>query len=130
MELGIGAGVVIAVLVAATRPWLVVPFTTDPAVRDLTEQVLWFVALVQPVAAAVFVLDGILIGAGDTRYLALAMLLASAAYAVLLAVAFATDAGLLWLWAAFSCWVGFRWIGLYARYRTDRWIVTGTVRTP
>jgi Na+-driven multidrug efflux pump len=99
-------------------------------VRDLTEQVLWFVALLQPVAAVVFVLDGILIGAGDTRYLALAMLLASAAYGLLLGVGIVADAGLLWLWAAFSCWVVFRWIGLHLRYRTDRWIVTGTVRAP
>ena len=45
-------------------PGSCVPFTSDASVRDLAEQVLWFVAVLQPVAAAVFVFDGILIGAG------------------------------------------------------------------
>lgn len=91
---------------------------------------LWFVAVLQPLAAAVFVFDGILIGAGDARYLAGAMVAASVVYAGLLAVAVPLGAGLLWLWAAFSVWIVLRWIGLYLRFRTDRWIVTGTVRTP
>jgi putative MATE family efflux protein len=129
LQLGIGAGVVIAVVVGATRGRLVVPFTTDPAVRDLAEQVLLVVALLQPVAAAVFVFDGILIGAGDARYLAAAMVVASVIYGGLLAVAVRAGAGLLWLWAAFAVWMGLRWLGLSLRFRSDRWIVTGTVRT-
>ena len=130
LELGVGAGIVIGALVAVARPWLVVPFTTDASVRDLAEQVLLLVALLQPLAAAVFVLDGILIGAGDARYLAIAMVAASVVYAGLLAIAVAAGAGLVWLWAAFSVWIGLRWLGLFLRYRSDRWIVTGTVRTP
>jgi putative MATE family efflux protein len=130
LELGAGAGVAIALVVAATRPWLVVPFTDDPVVRDLTEQVLWFVAALQPLAAAVFVLDGILIGAGDARYLAGAMVVASLGYGGVLAVTVLAGGGLLWLWAAFVVWVGLRWLGLHLRFRSDRWIVTGTVRTP
>ena len=74
--------------------------------------------------------DGILIGAGDARYLAIAMVAASVVYAGLLAIAIAAGAGLLWLWAAFSVWIGLRWLGLFLRFRSDRWIVTGTVRTP
>ncbi|QIN79162.1 hypothetical protein GBA65_12235 [Rubrobacter marinus] len=38
-------------------------------------------ALMQPVGAAVFALDGILIGAGDTRFLKWSMLAALAAFA-------------------------------------------------
>jgi putative MATE family efflux protein len=130
LELGIGAGLGVAVLVAATRHALVLPFTDDPAVRHLTAQVLWFVAALQPLAAAVFVLDGILIGAGDARYLAVAMLAASLAYGGLLAGTAAAGVGLLWLWAAFAVWIGLRGLGLAVRFRSGRWIVTGTVRTP
>ena len=130
LELGVGAGVVIGLVVAATRPWLVIPFTDDAAVRGLSEQVLWFVAALQPVAAVVFVLDGILIGAGDARYLALAMVVASVGYGGLLVVAIESGAGLLWLWGAFVVWVLLRWLGLHLRFRSDRWIVTGTVRAP
>ena len=108
-----------------------IPFTNDPAVRDLTEQVLWFVALLQPLAAAVFVLDGILIGAGDARYLAAAMVAASVGVRRAARGRPSRPApGLLWLWAAFAVWIGLRWLGLQLRFRSDRWIVTGTVRTP
>ena len=43
---------------------------SDPAVRDLLAPVLLVAALGQPIAGVVFVLDGVLIGAGDGRYLA------------------------------------------------------------
>ncbi|MGZ4677477.1 MAG: MATE family efflux transporter [Acidimicrobiia bacterium] len=130
LELAIAAGLAIGVVVAVARPWLVVPFTDDHAVRSLTEQVLWFVAILQPLAAGVFVLDGILIGAGDARYLALAMLVASAIYAGLLAVLGIVGVGLVALWAAFSVWMVLRAVGLAARYRTGRWVVLGTLRAP
>ena len=42
--------------------------------------VLVFVAVMQPVNGVVFVLDGLLIGAGDLRYLAVAMLIPSALF--------------------------------------------------
>ncbi len=129
LELGIAGGLAIGLVVAATRPWLVVPFTDDPAVRDLAAQVLWFVAALQPLAAAVFVLDGILIGAGDARYLALAMVAASGGYSVVLVLLLATGPTLLWLWAAFGLWIGLRWYGMYRRFRTDRWLVTGATGT-
>jgi Na+-driven multidrug efflux pump len=90
--------------------------------------VLWIVAALQPVAAAVFVLDGILIGAGDSRYLALAMVGATLVYLPAVAGVAAVGAGLLMLWAAFSLWVVARLVGLGARYATDRWVVTGAVR--
>ena len=48
-------------------------FTHDAGVIDQA-QVLWpLFALMQPAGAIVFALDGILIGAGDARYLAGAM---------------------------------------------------------
>jgi putative MATE family efflux protein len=129
LELGIAAGVVLGIVVALGRSLLVVPFTDDPAVRALTEQVLWVVAGLQPVAAAVFVLDGILIGAGDQRYLAAAMVAASVVYAALLVGLAFLGPTLVWLWCAFGVWVGLRWYGMYRRYRRDRWLVTGAVRT-
>ena len=46
-------------------------------------------------------LDGVLIGAGDAGYLALAMLVATIGVFVPAAIAvFTLDAGLLWLWGA------------------------------
>ena len=71
LEWGVVTGVGAALFVFAVQPLLALVFTDDPAVRDELLGVLWAVALMQPLAAVVFVLDGILIGAGDSRYLAL-----------------------------------------------------------
>ena len=62
-------------------PFLGALFTDDPAVHDLLVPVLLVAAIGQPVAGVVFVLDGVLIGAGDGRYLAWAGLVVLAAYA-------------------------------------------------
>ena len=51
-------------------------FTSDPDVIDQAHDCGRCSALLWPVAAVVFALDGILIGAGDTRYLAAAMVVA------------------------------------------------------
>lgn len=128
LELGLVAGLGLGVLTAVLRPVLVPLFTDSRAVEALAEQVLWIVAALQPVAAAVFVLDGILIGAGDSRYLARAMAAATLIYLPAVAFVSAVDGGLLMLWAAFSLWVVARLVGMGARYLTDRWLVTGAVR--
>ncbi len=129
LEWGVAAGVVLGIAVAITRPWLAALFTDDSDVRTLVEQLLWFVAALQPAAAVVFVLDGVLIGAGDAGYLAIAMLIATlAVYLPAALVVAALDAGLLWLWAAIALWMLARLVGMVARYRTDRWQVTGAVR--
>jgi len=128
LELGLLAGFALGILTALLRPVLVPLFTDSRAVELLAEEVLWFVAALQPIAALVFVLDGILIGAGDSRYLAAAMAVATLVYLPAAAFVAAVDGGLLMLWAAFSLWVVARLVGMGARFVTDRWLVTGAVR--
>jgi putative MATE family efflux protein len=125
---GVLVGCAFGVIVALTRPWLASLFTNDDAVRDLTEQLLWFVAALQPAAAVVFVLDGVLIGAGDAGYLALAMLAATVLVYLPAALGvYALDAGIFWLWGAFALWMVARLVGMTARFLTPRWEVTGAV---
>jgi Na+-driven multidrug efflux pump len=128
LEWGIAGGVVLGGLTAVLRPVVVPLFTDDRAVETLAEQVLWFVAALQPVAGAVFVLDGILIGAGDSRFLAAAMAIATLAYLPIVGLVSVLDGGLIALWAAFSLWVVARLVGMGGRFATDRWVVTGAVR--
>lgn len=119
------AGVAFGAAVIAARPWLAAIFTGDHAVRHATTTVLWVVGAMQPVAALVFVLDGILIGAGDSRYLAKAM---AGTTAVFLPVAFAVlafDGNLVALWLALYWFVLARLFGMGRRYRTAHWLVTG-----
>jgi Na+-driven multidrug efflux pump len=74
------------------------------------------------------VLDGILIGAGDVRYLALAMVAATACYLPVAFLVLATNAGLLALWGALYVFMLARLYGMGRRYRGDAWLVTGTLR--
>lgn len=113
-------GVVLGLGIAATAPHLGVLFSNDPQVHELLTPTVLVAALAQPIAGVVFVLDGILIGAGDTVYLAwghAAVLLAFAPMAVL-----APD--LTRLWVAFAVgFMGSRAVMLLWRVRTDRWLI-------
>jgi Na+-driven multidrug efflux pump len=130
LELGVVVGMVFGAAVVVARPWLASIFTTDTGVRHLVLEVLWIVAAVQPVAAVVFVLDGVLIGAGDVGYLALAMLVATVGVYLPAAVAVAAlDGGLLWLWGALALWMIARFVGMAGRFRTTRWEVEGAVHS-
>src|SRR5690606_34934393 len=80
LQLGVAASGALAVVVAATSPWVGALFTPDPDVARLVGFLLLWVALLQPVGAIAFVLDGVLIGAGDQRFLARAMAGAAAAF--------------------------------------------------
>jgi Na+-driven multidrug efflux pump len=79
--------------------------------------------------AIVFVLDGVLIGAGDQRFLALAMAGATLGVFAPLAVAVTVaDAGVLALWGALACWFAARGVALVTRYAGPHWQVTGATR--
>ena len=106
LQWGTGAGAALGVIIAAGGWWFALLFTTDPDVRVAIALGMAVAGLLMPVAGWVFVLDGVLIGAGDGRYLAAAGVVTLVAYApVALAVrAWAPDGavGLAWLWLAFA----------------------------
>jgi putative MATE family efflux protein len=121
-------GAVFGALIFALRPLLPALFAAEPPVRHLLLVILLIVAVQQPVAGVVFVLDGVLIGAGDQNYLAVAGLISTAAFGAALAVALATHSGLLGVWAAISLWLLVRFATLTLRSRGSRWLVTGAIR--
>ena len=100
-----------------------------PEVLDLLVPVLLVAAVGQPVAGVVFVLDGVLIGAGDGRYLAWAGVITLLVFAPGAITVWWTGAGLAWLWAAYASWIVARAVTLVWRERSDAWLVTGAVRT-
>ena len=128
IQWGIGAGILAACVVIAARNPLAAIFTDDPAVRDLMKSVLPIVALWQPIGAIVFVLDGVLIGAGETRYLAGAMIVATVAFLPGAIVVATAGTSLVALWWALGVFLVARAIGMYARYRGDAWLVAGAAR--
>ena len=93
VQWGAIGGVVCAVLLAVASPFLGILFTPDPAVRELLVPVLVVAALGQPIAGVVFVLDGVLIGAGDGTYLAWGGLVVLVVYAPVVLWVAVTSAG-------------------------------------
>ncbi len=127
---GLGAGI----LLAAVHSWLPVIFTTDPQVRTAVAAGLLVIALGQPIVGYAYVLDGVLIGAGDARWLAGAQLVLFVAYLpIVLTVAALRDPLLLLgdgaavaaLWIAFVAFMALRGLLLRHRARGEAWMVTG-----
>jgi putative MATE family efflux protein len=125
---GVIYGAAFGVLLAAAIPVLPGLFAAAPEVRRLLVAVLLVAAAQQPVAGVVFVLDGVLIGAGDQDYLAVAGLAAAAVFAAGAAIVVAEHGGLVALWLAFSAWLLARFCTLTLRARSSQWLVTGAVR--
>ena len=111
----------------SASPFLGPLFTGDERVQDLLVPVLLVAAAGQPIAGVVFVLDGVLIGAGDGTYLAWAGLAVLAVYAPVVLLVGALGGGVVLVWVAFaSVFMGARFVVLVLRARGDAWLVTGT----
>jgi putative MATE family efflux protein len=102
-------------------------FSGDQRVIDKA-QVLWpLFALMQPAGAVVFALDGILIGAGDARYLAGAMVFAGLFVFVPISLAALHFGwGLAGVWWGLNALMVARLATLGARFASGRWVVLGT----
>ena len=127
---GVWFGLAVGAIVAAASGVVGLVFTGDPAIAALIQPALLVLALAQPLAAFVFVLDGVLIGAGDARYLALAGVLNLVPYvpALVLVALFAGGGatGLAWLAASFfGVYMLARALTLGLRVRGQRWMTAG-----
>ncbi len=124
---GVVVGAVLALVLVALAVPLSVVMTSDAAVRDALPATLVILALGLPLAGLVFVLDGVLIGAGDGRYLAVTGILNLLVYLAVLALV--PGLGLLGLLAAFALvYLGARAATLSARARGTAWMITGAAR--
>lgn len=129
---GVGFGVVVGVLTAAAAPWVPHLFTPDAAVAGAITVALFVLAASQPLAGWVFVLDGVLMGAGDVRYLALAGIVNLTVYLPVLWWVHQSVSGgepnqiILALWLAFAVvFMGARALTLGLRALGSRWMVLG-----
>lgn len=122
---GLACGVLFGAILMAVRPVLIPLFSPDTAVQQLLSTVLVVIAIQQPVNGVVFVLDGVLIGAGDGRYLAWAGVLTLLAFLPLAVTVLWTGAGLVWLWWAFGGFMVARMLTLIWREQGDRWLILG-----
>ncbi|WP_309126914.1 MATE family efflux transporter [Microbacterium sp.] len=120
-------GVIVGALIAALSGVLGIVFTGDPGVAALVQPAFLVLAVAQPIAGIVFVLDGVLMGANDAKYLAVVGVLNLVPFLPALWIISVTGvdgaAGLVWLATAFfGIYLLARLTTLGWRVRSDRWM--------
>lgn len=137
LQWGAGAGAALGVVLALLASPLSTVFSADGDVRRAATAGILVIAVAMPLAGLVFVLDGVLIGAGDGRFLAWAGVVSLVAYLpfVLLVRAVAPRAAdgtgsdvdaVVWLWVAFAVvFMIARGLATYLRSRGQGWLVLG-----
>lgn len=119
IELSVAGGVLLGLALLAATDIVPRAFTSDPAVLERARELWPLFALMQPVGAAVFALDGILMGAGDTDYLAWSMVAAFVVFAPLAVASLQ--------WGVVGMWIGLNVLMLVrlgtcgARFAGGRW---------
>ena len=126
IEWAVAAGALFALIMLALTDLLPKAFTSDPQVVERAREIWPLFALMQPLNGAVFALDGILIGAGDTRFLMWGMLAASVGVYVPIALgSLALGLGIVGVWAGLVGLILVR-LGTCAwRFRGRRWAIVG-----
>ncbi|MEV8031213.1 MATE family efflux transporter [Streptomyces sp. NPDC086182] len=128
VQWGLVTGIALGLLVIATRPLFLPLFSGDSGVQNAALPALVMVAVSQPICGIVFVLDGVLMGAGDGPYLAWAMLLTLAVFTPVALLVPLLGGGLTALWGAMTLMMTMRMVTLWLRSRSGRWVVTGATR--
>ena len=125
--LSVYAGIVFAAIMLALKGVLPYAFTSDETVVERVQAIWLLFALMQPLNGAVFALDGILIGAGDGRFLMWSMVIAFVASASVALAALAFDWGIVGVWSALVVLICVRLALMWWRFAGRRWLVTGWV---
>ena len=100
-------------------------FTSDPVVIARAHEIWWLFAALMPVNGAVFALDGILIGAGDTRFLMWGTLAAAAVYVPVALLALHEGWGIAGVWWGLAGLIAMRLATCGLRFAGERWALTG-----
>jgi putative MATE family efflux protein len=100
-------------------------FTPDDAVVARAHEIWWLFAALMPANGAVFALDGILIGAGDTRFLAWGMVAAAAVYIPVALLALHQGWGILGVWCGLAGLIAMRLATCGGRFLSSRWARVG-----
>lgn len=123
-------GVIVGALVGGLSGVIGLLFTGDSALAALIQPALIVLAVAQPLCGVVFVLDGVLMGAGDAKYLAIVgglNLVPFLPALILVAALHPTGAaGLMWLAVTFfGVYMLARLITLGRRVRGSEWMRVG-----
>lgn len=122
---GVGLGILFACLVSV----LPRAFTSDAGVLAEIPHAWWFFVALQPIAGVVFALDGVLLGAGDVRFMRTATLGAAVVgFLPLVWASYVFGWGLVGIWTGLSAFMVLRLVAVVWRARSGEWAVVGAVR--
>jgi putative MATE family efflux protein len=126
IELSLAGGIVLGAILFALGDVIPRAFTDDPRVLGRAA-VMWpLLCLLQVAGAVAYALDGILLGAGETTFLAGSMLVSGAAYIAVAVAALALHWGLTGVWAGFIVLMIVRDLTCGLRFRGERWMLLGS----
>ena len=121
------AATTLALVFALGAPVLPRLFTDDRSVLDSIGVPWWFMVAQLPVAGIVFALDGVLLGAGDARFMRNATLISAlVGFLPLIWLSLIYGWGLVVIWAGLSTFMVLRLVFVGARTLSGRWLVSGT----
>ena len=126
VELGAALGLILALVIFAARGLIAPVFSGDPEVIRLTLYLIGFIVAFQPINGIAFALDGVLIGAGDQRFLAWAMAAAAVVFSCGAALTLTFGLGLGGLWLSLGAFMCVRAVTLLYRFSTPHWQVVGS----
>jgi putative MATE family efflux protein len=119
---GVAMGVTLAATLALASGVLPLLFTGDDVVRDRAATALLLVAVLQLPASVVFVLDGVLLGAGDDTYQGWSNVAAFvAALPVAAAVLASPSLGIAGVWVGMNVWMLARLVANSTRFASTTW---------
>jgi Na+-driven multidrug efflux pump len=129
--IGLASGTAFAVVIGAGAGMLPKLFSSDPQVfAQAMHAWPWFAGM-QPLAGVVFALDGVLIGAGDLRYMRNLTIVATlGGFLPAIWLAYGLRLGLGGVWAGLTVFIVIRLVALLARVRSGRWAVVGVTAEP
>ena len=121
----VGVGITLGLALLLARDFVSGLFSNDPAVVGLVGFLFLHVGLMAPLAGVAFALDGVLIGAGDQRFMAWAMAASALLGTAAMVAGRLANLGIGWLWGAIWVFVAGRSVILGARFRGNHWVVLG-----
>lgn len=122
LRLGVVTGGAVGVALVASSWVLPHAFSADPAVVERARLALVVAGVIQVPAAVAFVLDGVLIGASDFRFLQWTMLVSLAVFTPFVAaVLWWHHLGVIGIWSGILAWMLTRAVATGARFRGHAW---------
>jgi putative MATE family efflux protein len=118
---GILVGAGLALTIAALAPVLPKVFSGDPAVQVQARSALFVLSAILVPAAAVYVLDGVLIGASDTRTQQWGNVIAFLVFAPIAVAILYWHLGIVAIWMGLGAWLMARLVVNALRVRGSRW---------